>query len=152
MESAADGTGQSRPSTGRPSWGLPFGRAHGRSALSPSSRLFPAPRRTQEDTQRTAFLLRKQWALYSVTPMYRFSEAHLRDYSRLLSAFFAAEKKKGLAVEIGGELDIKVSVTSLPDLKGSDRDQAAILVQFRQSQYLTGVLMLLTELAICQIQ
>ncbi|KAK2543265.1 Cenpl [Columba livia] len=138
MESAADGPAQPRPSTGRPSWGLPFGRARRRSALSPSSRLPPAPRRTQvkagaaevaEDTQRTAFLLRKQWTLYSVTPLYRFSEAHLRDYSRLLSAFVAAEKKKGLAVEIGGELDIKVSVTSLPDLKGSDRDQAAILVQ-----------------------
>lgn len=47
MESAADGPGQPRPSTGRPSWGLPFGRARRRSALSPSSRLLPAPRRTQ---------------------------------------------------------------------------------------------------------
>lgn len=73
-----------------------------------------------------------------MTPLYRFSEAHLRDYSRLLSAFFAAEKKKGLAVEIGGELDIKVSVTSLPDLKGSDRDQAAILVQVRSLHSRSG--------------
>ncbi|KFV04340.1 Centromere protein L, partial [Tauraco erythrolophus] len=81
------------------------------------------------DPQRTAFLLRKQWTLYSVTPMYRFSGAHLRDYARLLSAFIAAEKQKGLAVEVGVELDIKVAVSNLPDLKGSDQDQAAILVQ-----------------------
>ncbi|KFV54159.1 Centromere protein L, partial [Gavia stellata] len=49
------------------------------------------------DPQKTAFLLRKQWTLYSVTPLYRFSNAHLRDYARLLSAFIAAEKQKGLA-------------------------------------------------------
>ncbi|NXN14311.1 CENPL protein, partial [Indicator maculatus] len=79
--------------------------------------------------QRTAFLLRKRWTLYSVTPLYKFSDAHLKDYSRLLSAFIAAEKKKGLAVEIGVELDIKVAISSLPDLKGSDQDHAAILVQ-----------------------
>ncbi|NXK12192.1 CENPL protein, partial [Herpetotheres cachinnans] len=81
------------------------------------------------DPQRTAFLLRKQWALYSVTPLYRFSNAHLRAYARLLSAFIAAEKQKGLAVEVGVELDIKVAVSSLPDLRGSEQDQAAILVQ-----------------------
>ncbi|NXW61127.1 CENPL protein, partial [Eurystomus gularis] len=81
------------------------------------------------DLQKTAFLLRKQWTLYSVTPLYRFSDAHLKDYARLLSAFIAAEKQKGLAVEIGVELDITVAVSSLPDLRGSDRDQAAILVQ-----------------------
>ncbi|NXN65638.1 CENPL protein, partial [Himantopus himantopus] len=81
------------------------------------------------DPQRTAFLLCKQWTLYSVTPLYRFSDARLRDYARLLSAFIAAEKQKGLAVEVGVELDIKVVVSSLPDLKVSDQDQAAILVQ-----------------------
>ncbi|NWI33825.1 CENPL protein, partial [Sula dactylatra] len=83
------------------------------------------------DAQRTAFLLRKRWTLYSVTPLYRFSNARLRDYARLLSAFIAAEKQKGLAVEVGVELDIKVAVSSLPDLKGGDQDEAAILVQVR---------------------
>ncbi|NXX15636.1 CENPL protein, partial [Podargus strigoides] len=88
------------------------------------------------DPQKTAFLLRKQWTLYSVTPLYGFSTTHLRDYARLLSAFIAAEKQKGLAVEVGVELDIKVAVSSLPDLRGSDQDQAAILIQLssRSSQ------------------
>lgn len=81
------------------------------------------------DSQTTAFLLRKHWALYSVTPLYKFSSAHLKAYAKLLSAFIAAEKQKGLAVEVGVELDIKVAVTSLPDLKGSDQDEDAILVQ-----------------------
>ncbi|NWW51037.1 CENPL protein, partial [Pedionomus torquatus] len=81
------------------------------------------------DPHRTAFLLRKQWTLYSVTPLYKFYNSNLRDYARLLSAFIAAEKQKGLAVEVGVELDLKVAVSSIPDLKGSDRDEAAILVQ-----------------------
>ncbi|NXG68499.1 CENPL protein, partial [Baryphthengus martii] len=81
------------------------------------------------DQQKNVFLLQKQWTLYSVTPLYRFSDAHLKDYARLLSAFVAAEKQKGLAVEIGVELDIKVAVSVLPDLKGSEEDAAAILVQ-----------------------
>ncbi|NWS74347.1 CENPL protein, partial [Crotophaga sulcirostris] len=84
-----------------------------------------------EDAQRTALLLRKQWSLYGVTPLYGFSDAHLKDYARMLSAAIAAEKQKGLAVEVGVELDmdIKVAVSSLPELKGRDHDQAAILVQ-----------------------
>ncbi|NXU47020.1 CENPL protein, partial [Turnix velox] len=82
-----------------------------------------------EDAERTWFLLRKKWTLYSVTPLYRFSEAHLRSYARLLSTYIAAEKQKGLAVEVGRELNIKVAFSSLPHLRGCDRDQAAIVVQ-----------------------
>ncbi|KFV56771.1 Centromere protein L, partial [Tyto alba] len=64
----------------------------------------------------TVFLLHKQWTLYSVTPLHRFSTAHLKDYSRLLGVSIAAERQKGLAGGGG-------------DLKGSDQDHAAILVQ-----------------------
>ncbi|XP_074008572.1 centromere protein L [Numenius arquata] len=131
MESA-DGAARTLPSIRRLSRGPPFGRAQGWLGLSHGGQLLSPPTpHSQEnaDPQRTAFLLRKQWALYSVTPLYKFCNAHLRDYARLLSAFIAAEKQKGLAVEVGVELDIKVAVTSIPDLKGSDRDQAAILVQ-----------------------
>ncbi|NXN94458.1 CENPL protein, partial [Rhinopomastus cyanomelas] len=81
------------------------------------------------DPQTAAVLLRRQWSLYSVTPLYRFSGARLKGYSRLLGAFIASEKQKGLAVEIGVELDIKVAFSSFPELKGSDQDQAALLVQ-----------------------
>uniref|UniRef100_A0A8C3TMD1 Centromere protein L n=1 Tax=Catharus ustulatus TaxID=91951 RepID=A0A8C3TMD1_CATUS len=81
------------------------------------------------DAQKTAFVLRKAWTLYSVTPLYGFRRGCLRDYARLLSAFIAAEKQKGLAVEVGVELDIKVALSSLADLRGSELDQAGLLVQ-----------------------
>ncbi|NWX30428.1 CENPL protein, partial [Notiomystis cincta] len=81
------------------------------------------------DPQKTEFLLRKAWTLYSVTPLYRFCRARLRGYARLLSAFIAAEKQKGLAVEVGVDLDIKVTLSSLAELRGSEQDQAAVLVQ-----------------------
>ncbi|XP_014798847.1 PREDICTED: centromere protein L-like [Calidris pugnax] len=133
MESA-DGAARTLLSIRRLSRGPPFGRAQGWLGLSHGGQLLspPAPHSQESaDPQKTAFLLRKQWALYSVTPLYKFCDAHLKDYARLLSAFIAAEKQKGLAVEVGVELDIKVTVSSVPDLKGSDRDQAAILVQVR---------------------
>ncbi|NXX84205.1 CENPL protein, partial [Urocolius indicus] len=85
------------------------------------------------DPQVLARLLHKQWSLYSVTPLYGFRGARLKDYGRLLGAFVAAEKQKGLAVEIGVELDIKVAVSSFPELRGSDRDEAAVLVQLSRS-------------------
>ncbi|XP_057283219.1 centromere protein L [Pezoporus wallicus] len=123
---ALDGAARTLPSMGRLSWGLPFGRADGRCGLSPSGRLLL---QRNLDSQAPAFLLRKRWALYSVSPLYKFSCAHLKAYAKLLSAYMAAEKQKGLAVEVGVELDINVAISSLPDLKGSDQDEAAVLVQ-----------------------
>ncbi|NXK98694.1 CENPL protein, partial [Formicarius rufipectus] len=81
------------------------------------------------DPQRTAFLLRRGWVLYSVTPLYRFSRGRLRDYARLLRACVAAERQKGLAVQVGVELDISVALSGLPELRGSERDADALLVQ-----------------------
>ncbi|NXG00276.1 CENPL protein, partial [Sakesphorus luctuosus] len=81
------------------------------------------------DPQRTAFLLRKGWTLYSVTPLYRFSRGRLKDYARLLSAAMAAERHRGLAVQVGEELDTRVALSSLPDLQGSEQDPPALLVQ-----------------------
>lgn len=90
------------------------------------------------DAQKTAFVLRKAWTLYSVTPLYGFRRGLLRDYARLLSAFIAAEKQKGLAVEVGVELDIKVALSSLAELRGSELDQAGLLVQVRGLLWLWG--------------
>ncbi|XP_071607540.1 centromere protein L-like [Heliangelus exortis] len=124
----AEGAARRRQSLGRLSRGPALGRAQSRFGLSPSSRVLPRSQ-ASGDPQRIAFLLRKQWSLYSVTPLYRFCEARLRDYGRQLGAFIAAERQKGLAVEVGVELDVKVAVSCLPDLKGSEQDQAALLLQ-----------------------
>ncbi|XP_015491726.1 centromere protein L [Parus major] len=130
-EAAEDAAVRTLPSLRRLSRALPFGRTHSRLGTSPSGRLIAPALCSQEsvDAQKIAFLLRKAWTLYSVTPLFRFHRARLTEYARLLSAFIAAEKRKGLAVEVGVELDIKVALTSLADLRGSELDQAALLVQ-----------------------
>lgn len=104
---------------------------------SPSRRKIPQCSQLQEDVdpQKVAFLLHKQWTVYSLTPLYKFSYANLREYSRLLSAFLAAEKQKGLAVEVGEDFNIKVSFSTLLGVKGTQRDPEAFLVQiFSKSQ------------------
>ncbi|NXF80497.1 CENPL protein, partial [Sclerurus mexicanus] len=81
------------------------------------------------DPQRAAFLLRRGWSLYSVTPLFRFSRGRLREYARLLGAAIAADRHKGLAVQVGVDTDIGAALSSLPGLQGSERDPAAVLVQ-----------------------
>ncbi|KYO24335.1 centromere protein L isoform X1 [Alligator mississippiensis] len=112
---------------------LLFGHTPRRRAAPPS----PAPQENA-DPQKMAFLLRKQWALYSVTPLYKFSYANMKEYSRHLSAFVAAEKQKGLAMVVGIDLSIKVIFSTLLGLKGTDRDQAAILVQIASKTQTTS--------------
>ncbi|XP_069334468.1 centromere protein L isoform X2 [Eulemur rufifrons] len=85
--------------------------------LTPPRRKIPQCSQLQEDVdpQKVAFLLHKQWTLYSLTPLYKFSYTHLKEYSRLLSAFIVSEKQKGLAVEVGEDFNIKIlSKSQLP--------------------------------------
>ncbi|XP_025733213.1 centromere protein L [Callorhinus ursinus] len=98
---------------------------------TPPRRKIPQCSQLQEDNdpQKVAFLLHKQWTLYSLTPLYKFSYTNLKEYSRLLSAFIAAEKQKGLAVEVGEDFNIKVTFSTLLGMKGTQRDSEAFLVQ-----------------------
>ncbi|KAM5239334.1 centromere protein L isoform 2-T2 [Ctenodactylus gundi] len=84
---------------------------------TPPRRKIPQCSQLQEDVHpcKFAFLLHKQWTLYSLTPLYKFSYNHLKEYSRLLSAFITAEKQKGLAVEVGEDFNVKIlSKSQLP--------------------------------------
>ncbi|XP_063483440.1 centromere protein L isoform X2 [Symphalangus syndactylus] len=84
---------------------------------TPPRRKIPQCSQLQEDVdpQKVAFLLHKQWTLYSLTPLYKFSYSNLKEYSRLLNAFIVAEKQKGLAVEVGEDFNIKIlSKSQLP--------------------------------------
>lgn len=86
--------------------------------------------------------------------MYKFSYGNLKEYSRHLSAFVAAEKQKGFAVEVGSDLGIKVTLSTLLGLKGSDQDQVAILVQVRAAASTVdsnGVCLNTSELPHCSI-
>ncbi|XP_069334469.1 centromere protein L isoform X3 [Eulemur rufifrons] len=122
--------------------------------LTPPRRKIPQCSQLQEDVdpQKVAFLLHKQWTLYSLTPLYKFSYTHLKEYSRLLSAFIVSEKQKGLAVEVGEDFNIKVIFSPLLGMKGTQKDSEAFLVQILCHKYLIGVLAYLTELAIFQIE
>ncbi|XP_038206074.1 centromere protein L isoform X2 [Arvicola amphibius] len=121
---------------------------------SPPRRKLPQCSQLQEeiDPEKVAFLLHKQWTVYSLTPLYKFSYTNLKEYSRLLSAFIAAEKQKGLAVEVGEDFNIKVIFSTLLGVKGTQRDPEAFLVQILCHKYLIGVLAYMTELAIFQIE
>uniref|UniRef100_F7HYL3 Centromere protein L n=1 Tax=Callithrix jacchus TaxID=9483 RepID=F7HYL3_CALJA len=98
---------------------------------TPPRRKIPHCSLLQEDVdlQKVAFLLHKQWTLYSLTPLYKFSYSNLKEYSRLLNAFIVAEKQKGLAVEVGEDFNIKVIFSTLLGIKGTQRDPEAFLVQ-----------------------
>ncbi|XP_008054111.1 centromere protein L isoform X1 [Carlito syrichta] len=105
------------------------------SVPTPPRRRIPQCPQVQEDVdpQKVAFLLHKQWTLYSLTPLYKFSYTNLKEYSRLLSAFIVAEKQKGLAVEVGEDLNIKVIFSILLGVKGTQRDPEAFLIQSHSS-------------------
>ncbi|XP_008144086.2 centromere protein L [Eptesicus fuscus] len=101
-------------------------------------RKIPQCSQLQEDVdpQKVAFLLHKQWTLYSLTPLYKFSYTNLKEYSKFLSAFIVAEKQKGLAVEVGEDLNIKVIFSTLLGMKGTQRDPDAFLVQILSKSHL----------------
>uniref|UniRef100_A0A8C5R9R2 Centromere protein L n=1 Tax=Leptobrachium leishanense TaxID=445787 RepID=A0A8C5R9R2_9ANUR len=88
-----------------------------------------APLEETLDPSKAAYILQKQWNLYSVTPMHQFSYKNLKDYAKLLSAQILAEKQKGVAFEVGTELVMRASFTCLPGLKGKASDSRAVLVQ-----------------------
>ncbi|CAH2311230.1 centromere L [Pelobates cultripes] len=102
----------------------PFGKA-------PSKRRIPQNSHLEEilDPSKTAYILHKQWSLYSVTPLHKFSYKNLKDYARLLSAQILAEKQKGVAFEVGAEMTMKASFSYFPGLKGKDNDSGAVFVQ-----------------------
>ncbi|XP_054836971.1 centromere protein L [Eublepharis macularius] len=92
-------------------------------------RILQTPRMQENADARIGFLLRKQLTLYSVTPLYRFSYDRLQEYSRQLCFVIAAEKQKGLAIHVEGDLKLKVKFSSLSVLKTSEKGQAGVLIQ-----------------------
>ncbi|XP_040289822.1 centromere protein L-like [Bufo bufo] len=54
-----------------------------------------------------------------------------------LSAYIAAEKQKGLAIEVGSELNLKAKFSCLPGLKGKNREPMAVLIQISSKPPLT---------------
>ncbi|XP_042322288.1 centromere protein L [Sceloporus undulatus] len=96
------------------------------------------PHLPAKDDPQIGFLLSKQWTLYSVTPLYKFSYGQLQAYSRQLSLFIAAEKQKNLVMEAEPDLPYKVKFSSLSALKMTEREQASVLIQITQRSQVTA--------------
>ncbi|XP_015266066.1 PREDICTED: centromere protein L [Gekko japonicus] len=92
-------------------------------------RLLQTPHLQENADAQIGFLLRKQLTLYSVSPLYKFSYDRLQEYSRQLCFVIAAEKQKGLAVHVEGDLKFKVKFSMLSVLKTSEQNEAGVLIQ-----------------------
>ncbi|XP_067846889.1 centromere protein L isoform X2 [Heptranchias perlo] len=97
---------------------------------TPAKRRIPRTDLPVENAEQIAVLLQKQWRLYHVTPLYRFSYTMLKKYSNELSVFIATEKKKkGMAVEVGIELASKAKFSMLAGLRATESDPEAVFIQ-----------------------
>ncbi|XP_043941164.1 centromere protein L [Protopterus annectens] len=112
-------------------FGVASAKRHAAFHHTPSRRKVPgfSPLQENVDPEKIALLLRKRWTLYSLTPLYKFSHAALKAYSRQLSAYIAAEKQKGLAIAVGLDLGVAVVFSPLPGLRGTVQDPEAVLIQ-----------------------
>lgn len=82
------------------------------------------------DPEQLALLVKTEWQLSYITPLYQFRHTQLKSYSRQLSAFIAAQKLQGLAVEVDGPQDhYKVSISMVPGLVEADDDAETVLIQ-----------------------
>ncbi|XP_034533292.1 centromere protein L [Notolabrus celidotus] len=80
--------------------------------------------------QQLALLVKTEWQLSYVTPLYQFRHTQLRSYSQQLSAFIAAEKQQGLAVEVeGSNGSFRVSFSVVQGMAESDSDAETVLIQ-----------------------
>lgn len=77
-----------------------------------------------------ALLVKTEWQLSYVTPLCHFRHTQLKSYSRQLSAFIAAEKQQGLAVEVDGlQSNFKVSFSVLRGMAATDNDPETVFIQ-----------------------
>ncbi|XP_051284119.1 centromere protein L [Dicentrarchus labrax] len=80
--------------------------------------------------EQLALLLKTEWHLSYVTPLYQFRHTQLKSYSRQLSAFIAAEKQQGMAVEVEGpHSSFKVSFSVVQGMVEADDDAETVLIQ-----------------------
>lgn len=80
--------------------------------------------------EQLAVLVKKEWQLFYVTPLYQFRHTQLKSYSRQLSAFIAAEKQRGVAVEVEGpHSSFRVSFSVVQGMVEADDDAETVLIQ-----------------------
>ncbi|KAG7503380.1 hypothetical protein JOB18_037533 [Solea senegalensis] len=89
--------------------------------------------------EQLALLLKKEWKLSYVTPLYRFRHTQMRGYSRQLSAFIAAEKHQGLAVDVeAAQGSFRASFSVIQGMTETDDDAETILIQIHSKSSFPG--------------
>ncbi|XP_024149960.1 centromere protein L [Oryzias melastigma] len=82
------------------------------------------------DPAHLALLVKSEWQLSYVTPLYQFRHTQLKSYSKQLSAFIVAERQQGLAVEVSElQNSYRVSLSVLQGLTESENDPETVLIQ-----------------------
>ncbi|XP_076008588.1 centromere protein L [Genypterus blacodes] len=82
------------------------------------------------DPEQLALLLKTEWHLSYVTPLYLFRHTQLKSYSRQLAAFMAAEKQQGLAMEVeGAQGSFRASFSTVQGMTDSSDDAETIFIQ-----------------------
>lgn len=82
------------------------------------------------DPEQLALLVKTEWQLSYVTPLYQFRHTQLKSYSRQLSAFIAAQKLQGMAVEVDGSQDhYRVSFSMVSGMVEAGDDAETVLIQ-----------------------
>ncbi|KAF7660675.1 hypothetical protein LDENG_00277820 [Lucifuga dentata] len=95
-----------------------------------ASRRAPKSHITRVNPEQLALLLKTEWQLSYVTPLYQFRHTLLTSYSRQLLAFIVAEKQQGLAVEVEGHQDsFRVSFSTVQGMADTDDDAETIFIQ-----------------------
>ncbi|AWO95730.1 putative centromere protein L [Scophthalmus maximus] len=97
-----------------------------------TSRRAPRSRNISEkvNSEQLALLLKTEWRLSYVTPLFKFRHTQLKSYSRQLSAFIAAEKQQGLAVDVeGSQSGFRVSFSVVQGMTETDDDAETVLIQ-----------------------
>uniref|UniRef100_A0AAY4A8E0 Centromere protein L n=2 Tax=Denticeps clupeoides TaxID=299321 RepID=A0AAY4A8E0_9TELE len=99
----------------------------------PTTREAPRARNIAErvDPEQVTLLIKNEWKLSYVTPLYRFRHTHLKKYSKHLSAFIAAEKQQGTAVEVGLETGYRVTFSTVLGIAETDEDAETVFIQIQ---------------------
>ncbi|XP_010881725.1 centromere protein L isoform X2 [Esox lucius] len=102
----------------------------------PTSRKKPKSRdiTNQVDPDQVALLVKKEWHLSYVTPLYQFRYTMLKTYSKELSAFLVSEKQQGQTIETGQELCFKVNISVVLGLAETNQDAETIYIQILSKQ------------------
>ncbi|KPP67527.1 centromere protein L-like [Scleropages formosus] len=107
---------------------------------APTSRGFPKSRNITEhvDPEQIALLVKNEWKLSYVTPLYQFRHVQLKSYSKQLSAFIVSEKQQGIAVEIGLETNFKVVFSVVLGLAETEDDAETVFIQIHSKPPFAG--------------